>query len=66
MTTDLQDKTNNITSLNAKMSLTGITVDVYKFLEKDSDHTFAGWKARLPKKLDNKSNVPSGKEEVCA
>lgn len=43
-----QDKTNDVTD-HSQINLMGTTIDVHKFIEKDSDHTFAGWKQRLLK-----------------
>lgn len=44
----LQDKTNDVTDLS-QINLMGTTIDVYKFIEKDPEHTFSGWKQRLLK-----------------
>ncbi|KAG5896473.1 hypothetical protein JTB14_005854 [Gonioctena quinquepunctata] len=43
-----KDKSNNA-AVAQNIRLAGTTVDVRKFLDKDPEHTFAGWKARFPK-----------------
>ncbi|CAH0559665.1 unnamed protein product [Brassicogethes aeneus] len=48
----------------AKPSLTGITVDVYKWLNKEPNHTFAGWRSRIFHKTENGTPLPTAKEEV--
>lgn len=58
-----QDKVNNTTA-KSKVSLMGTTIDVYKFIEKDPDHTFSGWKERLLKHNDTQLPQHSTKEQV--
>lgn len=39
-------------------------VDVYKWLNKEASHTFAGWKARVTRKNESSPSLPSTREEV--
>ncbi|KAL3276929.1 hypothetical protein HHI36_012295 [Cryptolaemus montrouzieri] len=59
-----KEKANSNTA--KKQALTDITVSVKKWLKDDSDHTFAAWKNRLPKKTDSSTGPAPGlsREEV--
>ncbi|XP_008200345.2 E3 ubiquitin-protein ligase UBR4 isoform X1 [Tribolium castaneum] len=49
-----------------KVNLSGTTVDVYKFLEKKSGHTFADWKAIFVQISDSLKELPTNKREIHA
>ncbi|CAH1119052.1 unnamed protein product [Phaedon cochleariae] len=57
-----KDKENDVTSKTTPLA--GTTVDVHKFLDKDSHHTFDGWKARLPSTQDINPPKETSKEEA--
>lgn len=42
-----------------------MTVDVYKWLNKEPNHTFTGWRMRIPQKTeDGRPALPTNREEV--
>ncbi|CAG9856656.1 unnamed protein product [Phyllotreta striolata] len=57
-----KDKSNAYSINN--VPLAGTTVDVRKFLEKDPDHTFNGWKTRFPNTSECPSTSKPSKDEI--
>ncbi|XP_056641011.1 E3 ubiquitin-protein ligase UBR4 isoform X2 [Diorhabda sublineata] len=58
-----KDKLNSVSSIQ-NMALSGETVDVRKFLEKDQEHTFNGWKSRFPKSPESSTIIKPSKDET--
>ncbi|XP_074029001.1 E3 ubiquitin-protein ligase-like protein poe [Leptinotarsa decemlineata] len=58
-----KEKSNNV-AVSQNVRLAGTTVDVRRFLEKDLDHAFVGWKERIPKSEEFVSPSTSFKEET--
>ncbi|CAH1990557.1 unnamed protein product [Acanthoscelides obtectus] len=54
----------NTAGTSAKLQLTGTTVDVFKFLDKDPQHTFAGWRKRMPRSIESPTPTPLSKKEA--
>ncbi|KAF5286898.1 hypothetical protein FQA39_LY00431 [Lamprigera yunnana] len=46
----VKDKINN--SISTSKTIDSVTVDVYKWLHKDSQHSFVNWRTCLPQKLE--------------
>lgn len=70
----VKEKTNGASSAASTSSaaatsrlniVSGVTVDVNKWLAKEPDHTFAGWKARILNKIEGGMSLPNAKDEVC-
>ncbi|KAB0801611.1 hypothetical protein PPYR_03797 [Photinus pyralis] len=64
---DSSKKVKEKTNLNISTFKTtdNVSIDVYKWLSKDPEHTFANWRASLPQKtIDSSENPPKSSSEV--